>query len=372
MSEVGNVSPPLRFFILSCRDPKTDFRRPLAESLRDRHETYYVFLKRRPLVEGPDIGSIPEEMSFPAFVSWLRRTARGDAENVYFNSTNLVFPVLMPFLRLAAPGGIWCLDMHDDLLYDTAGLQRLRGAAAVQVQNAFSHITVRAADSLVELFPNSKPLGNASHIEPVHRPALDARRILILASLDQRFDFHLTTAVAKLCPSTTFHIHGQISRDDPAIRVRLENLLAGAPNIIYHGAYTMAALDGILRSYSVSLAPYRMDSRLTRYIDPLRFYHCLNSGLELITTPIPQAEAMQHCLHLVRSAEDCASVIREQPFIRRNIERNYQPLYWRERADQLVGLLTQLRGGRQDAAPLSGDYLSDRDQPGFGGCSPSK
>lgn len=348
MLDAGSVPrPPLRFFVLSCRDPKTDFRRPLVEALRRHHETWYVFLKRRPIVDGPGSGFAPREMSFPAFVRWLRRTARSDADNVFFNSTNAAFPLVIPALRAAAPRGIWCLDMHDDLLYDTTGFKRMRDAAAIAVQTAISHVTVHAAASLVELFPKSKHLGNASHIEPANRPALDLQNILILASLDQRFDFDLTASVALHCPGTIFHIHGQISRGDPAIRARLEKLLSGAPNIIYHGAYTLADLDDILPSYSVSFAPYRTNTRLTRYIDPLRFYHCLNSGLELITTPIPQADAMAPCLHLVRSAEAFAPVLADLPSSRRNTGARYQPCYWNERADRLVELLTPLRRVRR-------------------------
>src|SRR4051794_14703494 len=106
-----------RFFLFTCRDPGSDFRLHLVEALRQHHETWYIWLKRRPLIAGPYPEDAPVEMSLPQFLMFIRRFRRDDKVNVYFNSTNTYFPTMSVLLRLIARAGVWCLDMHDDLRY---------------------------------------------------------------------------------------------------------------------------------------------------------------------------------------------------------------------------------------------------------------
>ena len=51
----SDARPPerFRFFVFTCRDPKSDFRLPLVDALRHHYETYYIWLRRRPIVSGP-------------------------------------------------------------------------------------------------------------------------------------------------------------------------------------------------------------------------------------------------------------------------------------------------------------------------------
>src|SRR4051794_26995732 len=159
-------SERFRFFVLTCRDPRTGFRLPLVDALRCHHDTYYLWLRRRPLVSGPGVGNRLAEMSFMEFLRFMWRFPRDDRINVYFNSTNTYFPGVTILLRWLAAAGVWCFDMHDDLRYHNTGFKRAREGAIVSMLVRLSHLTVHAAPTLQALFPNSRHLGNASNIRP--------------------------------------------------------------------------------------------------------------------------------------------------------------------------------------------------------------
>jgi hypothetical protein len=122
----------------------------------------------------------------------------------------------------------------------------------------------------------------------------------------------------------------------------LTTLAARNGNIQYHGPYCMADLPGILSRYRISIAPYRMDTILTRYIDPLRFYHCLNAGLEVISTDIPHARYMADWVHVVSDVESCAETLAAVQAGQLVKPQHYAPITWDQRADRLVAILRDL------------------------------
>ncbi len=341
-------SDSFRFFVFTCRGPESDFRLPLVDALRHRYQTYYIWLRRRPVVSGPDSNNQPVEMSVLALFRFLRRFRRDDRTNVYFNSTNTYFPTTMVCLRLLARPGIWCLDMHDDLRYHNTGLKRWRESSIISLLRRISHVTMHAAPTLQELFPDSQHLGNASDI--AQRPigtsndlasndqAADTD-VLILASFDGRFDFDFLDQLAAACPRFRFHLHGWAQFGDVTIQAKIESLAARHPNVRYHGAYTMAELPGILSQYRISVAPYRMGDLLTRYIDPLRFYHCLNAGLEVVSTDIPQARYMEDQIHVVSDVTTCAETLTAIRAGRLAKQPAYTPITWEQRAERLVEII---------------------------------
>lgn len=335
-------SKRFRFFVLTCRDPKSDFRLPLVDALRRDHPTYYIWLRRRPVVSGPNPGDPFSEMSIAGLLRFMRRGSRDGAINVYFNSTNTYFPVLSALLRTIAPPGVWCFDMHDDLRYHNTGIKRWREQRIVAFLCRLSDVVVHAAPTLRELFPKSVHLGNASNILPL--PASEPRegRVLIIASFDERFDFDFVSDLALACPQTSFHLHGWTRPGDTETMVQLTSLVERHPNIEYHGPYEMVDLPGILSRYRISVAPYRTDTLLTRYIDPLRFYHCLNAGLEVISTDIPQARFMERWVHVVSNATDCAATLAaiQQGGLAK--QPDYTPITWRQRADELARIIEAL------------------------------
>jgi len=335
-------SERLRFLVFTCRDPTTDFRLPLAEALRRDHETWYVWLRRRPVVYGPGPDVPVIEMPLARLLRWLRRLRGDDRINVYFNSTNTYFFALSVLLRLLAPAGVWCFDLHDDLRYHNTGWRRLREGRIVSTLCRLAHVTVHAAPTLQELFPASHHLGNASSIGPpaVREPADED--VLIIASFDERFDFGFVADLARFCPGTRFHLHGWVRPGDGTTAREIEAVTAQHDNIVYHGPYTMAELPEILSHYRVSVAPYRSNSPITRYIDPLRFYHCLNAGLEVVSTDIPQARFMAEAVHVVSDAASCAQTLEAIRAGRLAKQPNYHPITWQQRANRLVEIIRTL------------------------------
>jgi hypothetical protein len=300
----------LRIVLLTCRDPATDFRLPLAEELQSLgNDVYYVYLKRRPVVVDMGNREVRREFSLIEFLSYMSRKFRGARPLLVFNSTNLVFPVLSNVLR-ALCGGFWFLDMHDDLLYGKKGLARLKARIAQRILVAGSDQIVHAAPTLKELFPSSVHLGNASTMTALERPNPDLRKILVLASIDERMDFEFLTAAAQLNPDRSFYVYGQIAGNNAEIKSRVDQMVRSAPNIHYKGPYVNSDLPGILSEYAVTLAPYVVDSPLTYYVDPLRYYHCLNSGMEIISTAIPKARDFEDALHIVSDAAQIGPVIK--------------------------------------------------------------
>jgi len=333
-----------RFFVFTHRNPRSDFRRPLVEALRQRYDTYYIWLKRRPSVSGPRGNDPAVEMSPIELARFLWRFKNNDKVNIYFNSTSTVFPVLTAFLRFVARPGVWCLDMHDDLLYHYAGLKRIRAYVGILIMRIFSDVTVLASARLAELFPDSQHLGNASHILPLARDvATDTdNKVLVLASFDERADFEFLSKVAALCPATQFHLHGWTRHGDDLTPGNLRAICARHANIHYCGPYEQDDLPTILREFRISLAPYVTDIRLNRYIDPLRFYHCLNSGLQLISTAIPQAVDMRKWIHVVRDPAECAETLAKLQSGGLTTRDTYVPITWHQRVDRLVAILCAL------------------------------
>jgi hypothetical protein len=337
-----NAAQQYRFFVFTCRDPKSDFRLPLVNVLRERYETYYIWLRRRPVVAGPGRDATPAQMSLIAFFKWIWCFKRDLKTNFYFNSTNTSFPGLTVILRLVMAAGVWCFDMHDDLRYHYKNFRRFRTILSVLVLRASSDVIVHAAPTLNVLFPRSQRLGNASHMCPVEYIGTNKNEVLVLASFDERLDFEFLTQVVDLCPMLQFHLHGWTRRDDPGMLRKIETLVGRYSNIHYHGPYTTEDLPSILGAYRVSLAPYVTDSLLTRFIEPLRYYHCLNAGLEVVSTDISQARFMEKCIHVVSDARACASVLADIQLGKLAKQPAYSPITWNLRVDRLLEILTAL------------------------------
>jgi hypothetical protein len=336
------ASSRLKFFFLSVRDPKTDFRRELVTALRQLgHQVVYVRLARRCFVDNPEIGS--ERFVSPLIICWwMFATCYSRQRTVVFNTVNLGFPVFCTFLRILSWRTVWCFDLHDDLLYNTSGIARTFAKAKLACLQFIATFSVRAAPTLHELHPRSRALGNASSIARTPRTTVSGTNILVLSSVDDRFDFDLMEEISDKNSDVAFHVYGEVAKA-PAITAAFERLKK-RKNICYFGAYQSSDIAQILMKYDITLAPYKI-ARSTRYIDPLRYYHCLNSGLEIITVPIPRALDMIDSLHVISSAEEVRSVIEglcHGRIARRNGEGR-EPISWNRRADELLSLVSEFK-----------------------------
>ncbi len=321
--------------LLTVRPPETDFRLHLARELdKLGHHVTYIHLRRRPRVTDIATGA-GETWSVARLFAWfaaMRRRPRA-GRPVVFNSTNLAFPKLTAALRLASARR-WCLDLHDDLLYGATGLRRVRAALNLRLMVSQSDVLVHAAPALARLFPRSRHIGNGSSLVALPKTTDDPARVLILASLDDRFDFALMERAALLLPARRFEIRGRVSGNDPVVRARLDQLVAGASNIAYLGPYDDPGLPGLLADYLVAFAPYRVGTRLTDYIDPLRFYHCLASETGLVSTAIPQAVAMRGPVEVIADASELDGAL-----VRAAARRGGEVTTWHDVAKRLVPIL---------------------------------
>ncbi len=325
-----------RFFVFTCRKPEVDFRLGLVAALRADFEVWYIQLKKIPIVTGPHAHDTARSMPFIRLLGLLRKQARDGKIPVYFNSTNTIYPYVTALLRLAAPRGVWCLDMHDDLQYPHEGVRRVRRWLAIRVMYRCSDLTLIAAPNLTELFPGAKHLGNAAEVGLLPRPGVDRRDILILSSIDRRFDFELVSRILAVCPQLRFQIHGQVAA---SVRAQLEELVAAHANVRYHGPYTSVDLPGLLARYAVSFAPYVQAARQTRYLDPLRFHHCLNSGMEVISTDIPAAHWHGNALHIIHDEREFAALFTGSGELRNSRQGNHAAVTWSQRAGRLIDIL---------------------------------
>ncbi|MFT3966547.1 MAG: hypothetical protein QM690_11775 [Sphingobium sp.] len=293
---------PAPIILLTCRPQHSDFRYDLARELHALgHDLLYIYLKRRPEVTDLATG-VTETWSLLRLCRYFIGLRGRRPRPVVLQSTNLILPPVILLLQRLG-GARWVFDMHDDLLYNKVGMARLRARLSQKAMIAQSDLMVHAAPTLKSLFPRSRHIGNGSSLMPLPKVREDPSRVLILASLDGRIDFDLLSAGVRACPARHFEIHGRVSENDPVIRAALEAVLAGAPNISYHGPYTDRDLPELLSHYLVTFAPYKVGSRLTQFIDPLRFHHCLASGVGIVSTAIPAAVEMKEAITILDAPE---------------------------------------------------------------------
>lgn len=331
-----------RFLFLRIGPPETDFRFALAEALQALgHEVAYLYLGKRPrcLELGDD--ARPRPMSRLAALRWL--SARKRRQDVVFNATDLAFPLSLPWLKRWL-GGVWVFDLHDDLRYGGG----LRADIALRKKVALHDLTVCAAPNLVDLVPGAIHLGNASDLRPSSAEKSQSR-ILVIASLDSRFDFAFLTQAAQKSPGLTFDLYGHVANAQGETARTLEKAIAHTPNIHHRGTYRTADLGRIIAGYGVMLAPWRIRHPATHHIDPLRFHHALNAGLELLTTDIPAARLIADRCHIVDTPEAVgvlASGLQTGTIERRNVTGRGQLPTWSDRARRLLALVDDHRRGR--------------------------
>ena len=115
---------------------------------------------------------------------------------------------------------------------------------------------------------------------------LAAPRIGYLGALDERaFDTELVLGAARLRPNWTFVLVGPGRRS-------VCRRLSAMENIHLLGSVSYDAVPEVLRSFDVSLIPYKVSSR-TRYVHPKKLYEYLAAGKPVVSTPLPAVVASQ-------------------------------------------------------------------------------
>ena len=171
------------------------------------------------------------------------------------------------------------------------------------------------------------------------------RRVAIVGSFDTRLDFDLVRDVAGRLPDVDFRLHGWVHEDDPRVAQALLELRDSAANVHHFSAYANDELGEILEDCSVGLVPYDPAYHINRHVNPDKIYHYLRAGLEVVSTPIPQAVRMAPLVHVARDGEAFAERIRGilAGETRRNRSEQTREFTWPQRWRDLEEIVRRCR-----------------------------
>ena len=199
----------MKFIFFSARLYKSDFRRFLIEALRAAgHEAWHVRIGRCNKLTG--IEGSEEFCGIAGLLRMIRRLRiiGANGKIVYVDSTGAVTPVRSIFFRVALRGGTWCFDIFDNLLYDYRGYRLFKARISIRLLAQCSRILLVLSSESLRLFPSAKHLDNAADIPRVNREDRNFRDLVVLSSIDQRFDFEFVREIARLSPAHRIFIHG--------------------------------------------------------------------------------------------------------------------------------------------------------------------
>lgn len=327
---------------LSVRAYEQDFRKFLLEALRaEGCETWHVKVGRRNVLTGA--GGNETFDGIGGLLALIRRLrtigARGNI--VYVDTTGAVMPIRSLLFRLALRTGTWCFDVYDNLAYNYGGLRRLTTRLSIWALDRLSDVTIVLSAETLRLFPEAFHLDNAWDIPRREGERGVNRDLVVLSTIDERFDFEFVGEIARLLPDRRIAIHGYVLHDDSAIAERLAGLCNRHPNVSFKGRYRFDDVPAIVRPFSIGLTPYVANTPMTEFINPDKYYLFLQAGLEVISTDIPQARRMADRIHIAATPADAVDMARRvelEPEFRKN-SRSAGDLTWAKRARDFIEIL---------------------------------
>ena len=333
----------MNFYFFSSRLFENDFRTPLIKALiASGHDTWHVRVGRQNILTDPN-GERTDFTGVFGLLGLIRRiraySRSHNSRVVYVDTTGAFLPIRSLLLR-ASLCGLWCFDIFDNLLYDSHGLYQLKRRLEISILALLSPIKIVLSLETLRLFPSAYHLDNAAHVGHANRLEGSFDELVCLFMIDSRFDFTLVKQVTALAPALRVHLYGRLGTDDVAIKNQLADLLASSPNLIYRGEYRFDDVSKILLPFGIGFTPYSTSSSLTDFINPDKYFLYLNSGMEVISTEIPQARRLANFIHVARSASEVVEIaarIRLEPAYRKNkVMHNFN---WEMRADELIAII---------------------------------
>jgi hypothetical protein len=331
----------LQFYFFSARPHDLDFRQFLMEALlRKGHDVRHVRVAREMKVVGGNGRPIEFKgaAGFLALIRFLRADIEDPNDTVFLDSTGPYLPLRSLLLRAALGRGLWCYDIFDNLSYNYRGVLRVRARVAIPLLSRLSPVQLTLSGETLRLFPRAVHLDNAAHIGRVERGNWNQRDLVLLSSVDERLDIEFVRRVAASTPDTRLIVYGRAPSPQS-----LDALCRDRPNIVYRGEFRYGQIGAILAPFSVALAPYAINP-LTEFINPDKYYYFLNSGMEVISTDIPQARRMRDRIHVARSPADVPAIVERlcrDPGARKNATGPV--LGWDQRADEFLAIIARAR-----------------------------
>jgi hypothetical protein len=216
--------------------------------------------------------------------------------------------------RQFLPDAQFVYDVYDDFRFGMRGAELRARLASDRQWRSDTDWAIVLNPALLRRYPGALHLDNASHLRPLTRPfALDIDKLVYVGSIDRRVDFTWLDALA--AQGVHLDIWGRVHPWAPDAEEDLAGLVARHARIAFRGDYDNDDLPEILGAYRVGLVPYKTSHPLTRHVNPDKLYHYLNSGLEVVSTPIPQARRMPEYLHVAAEPDwpSLAQAITERP-----------------------------------------------------------
>jgi glycosyltransferase involved in cell wall biosynthesis len=117
-------------------------------------------------------------------------------------------------------------------------------------------------------------------------------RLVVMGTLDSRIDFVLLRAIASIRPDWQLVLIGQLKESPQGASsfIRL-------PNVHYLGQQPSKPFHHC-SGRNVGLIPYRI-TEMTRYINPLKAYEYLASGIPVISTELPELSPLSKWIRIV-------------------------------------------------------------------------
>ena len=239
------------------------------------------------------------------------RSFQKDESVIFFNSLAFHYLKFYLFIRLSIPRCFVVYDIFDYFYYNERSKKEL---LKFKIFDAIYRLTAKRiitlSHKLTEIYKEAYWLDNASHMTR-EKTDLTQNRIGIIGSLDNRFDFPLVEHIARSIPDIEIAIYGRVVEGNKGVEQKMRLLVAANQNIKYFGEYENDKLQNILSTIDIGLVPYVLDSILTKYINPDKYFHYLCYGLEVISTPIEAAYELKKWIHICHSLEDFVGKIRE-------------------------------------------------------------
>lgn len=159
------------------------------------------------------------------------------------------------------------------------------------LRNAYSHLT----RSPIELLASATDVEHFQREVEIHPQMawIDRPRLVVMGTLDPRVDFHLLNGIATCQPGWRLVLIGQL-KNPPREAVTLLQL----PNVHYLGQQPYATLPSLLKGADIGLIPYRLNE-MTRYINPLKAYEYLASGIPVISTDLPELRPLAQWISII-------------------------------------------------------------------------
>jgi glycosyltransferase involved in cell wall biosynthesis len=119
-----------------------------------------------------------------------------------------------------------------------------------------------------------------------------------VGALDSWFDVEAIEQSAALHPQCRFILAGRIEFD-PIQRLR------ALPNVEFTGEIPHAQVPELLARFRIALIPFRINP-LTLMTNPIKLYEYFSCGLPVVSTPLPEAQAMGDLVYVGASPAEFA------------------------------------------------------------------